>query len=193
MTVIEGERVTGQQVTARDVDGPVSFRGEVLVDLSWTPTPVDEPSMGAPLLRWTDMLLYRVLEDSPYQYALQIVGRSVVYHRPGGPCRRGVRKTVEKLAENEDRFYTLRPCTKRGCYRGVSVAFLLEKTEEQDQDVLAVETDRYTLHKCEDPQGVIDALRDENGVVSGLGQQLLDAACDEDPTIASTMMTGKKL
>lgn len=149
--------------SVRDVDRVVVFTGEPIVDLTWNP----KTSGHTRLTRWTDMVLYEVTQDSPVKFMLQVVGRSLVYHREDG-CRKGVGITVGRLLKNDERYEELVAC--RDC-RPKDLDFLKADV------TVNVEEDRFQLHRCYDTEDVINALRDNRtGIISGLGQKLLSNA-----------------
>lgn len=175
--------MTKNEIVVRDGFRSFTFPGKEIVDLSWDVATVRAKGR----YRWTDMILYRMLGDGPYEYILQVIGRTVVYHRPGSPCGRGARMSVSNLyASDPDRYDILEPCPERGCKP--------KDLEHLDNtDIVSVEEDRYTLDKCKTLNDLIDALRDEDGKVSGLGDKLLTTAKMADKGIRDAMSTPEPL
>lgn len=160
-----------QKITARDEEGLLSFNGEMIAEMTWS----YEAAKARGHQRWTDLVLYRVAEEGvPYRYALQVVARSVVYHKTDGPCHRGVRMTVGVLARDVDaaRFLALDPCAEPGCQP-------LDLDDLADEDRVKVEEDFPALHRCETAAQVVDILKDR---MRGPAWRLMQAACrvDED-------------
>ena len=184
------ENDNGQLVRIQTRAGPRTFRGEVIVDLSrdfHDPKNIDKRT-GKPRVRWTDMFLYRVFGQD-FQYVVYIVVRSVVYHRPDGPCVHGVATRVKNLA-TEDRYLNMRPCALRGCFSGMPDDHL---DDLDDDDVVKAEKDIYTQHKCADGQQVVESVLEPDGNIRGLGQRMLDEASVLDEGIAQVMAVEKPL
>lgn len=167
-----------EKITVRDAFGPVSFPGAILVDMSWNAeTAAQRTAQTRRPPRWTDMVLYRVDDDqSPYQYVLMVVGRSIVYHRVDG-CGRGTPTTVGYLARTPQ-WEEYEPC--REC-RPPELGPL------DDNVRVSLEDDRPKLHRCETVEDLLAALVDRRtGEVSGLGIKLLNQAALLDPNIRAT-------
>lgn len=182
-----------QKIVLQAREGPRSFRGYVVVDLSLDPAMVIDPPShfsSGPRYRWTDMSLYRVKDPQvSAMYVVYVVGRSVLYHRPEGSCRKGVMSTVGSLV-NDVRYELLRPCREPECYPAEPWDFL---EDLEDGDRVAVEQERYTLHKCADAQDVIEQLSSSGGVMSSLSMKLLQEAALEDSDIAAALMRERPL
>lgn len=178
--------VPTDKIVVRDAIGPVTFHGSVLVDMSWTvSTAARRGKTSRRPLRWTDMILYTVDDDNnPYQYVLQTVGRSVVYHRATGGCGKGVPATVGDLARTPrwEEYEACRDCSPS------------ELDEMADDDNVSVEEDRFRLYKCTDVHELIGNLRDKrDGNISGLGTKLLARATVFDPSIRAAMEVERTL
>lgn len=172
-------------VVVQDAAGPLRFQGTVVADLSWDYDAAYESGHN----RWTDITLYRVLEDdSPYKYVVQVVGRSVMYHRVNGKCRSGVNMPVGLLRQDDSRYQALISCDKRGCAPA-------DLDELDDADMVAVEEDLYTLYRCKDAVEVITIMqnRGNRGQMSNLSVKLLQAASRLDPAFREAMMRTRRL
>lgn len=172
-------------IEVRDAAGPLQFKGAAVADLSWDYDAAYESGHN----RWTDITLYRVLEEgSPYAYAIQIVGRSVLYHRVNSPCRSGVNMTVGYLRRDDDRYQALISCEKRGCAPD-------DLEDLKDSDMVAVEEDLYTLYKCASPVEVVEIMqnRSTRGQMSNLSIKLLQAASRVDVDIYNAMKQTRRL
>jgi hypothetical protein len=192
MTAIKENQPGVHEVTARDGEGPLQFSGEILADLTWS---YDEAAERGHK-RWTDIVLYRVAEEgSAYRYAIQIVGRSVVYHRPDSPCRRGIRMSVFRLLQDLERYDALEPCDKTGCQPS-------DLDELNDDALVAVENDLPTLHRCETAEDVIRVMYtegpgarrgDTQETLSKLSSRLLQQASMVDKDIENALMMKRRL
>lgn len=188
---VKEERMEATEIVVRDAVGrPVPFLGVKMVDLSWDAQTATSSQGGRrPVTRWTDMVLYQVTDSgSPYEYVLWITGRSVVYHKAGNRCdrgvgQRGVNVNVGKLGETE-RYDVLVACPS--CRP-------TELDELNNADMVAVEEDRYTLHRCTDADALIEALEDRDGNISGLSIRLLNNAAEIDPAIRQAMQKERTL
>ncbi len=186
MTVTSHEATDGiQNIIVHDDAGPLSFRGEVVADLSWTYDAAFERGHH----RWTDIALYRVHEsDSPYEYVIQIVGRSVLYHRSGGPCPQGTGTTVRRLRQDEARYAALLSCNETGCQP--------EDLEDlKDSDMVSVEGDWFTLIKCRDAADTVHAIQNREGreQMGKLSAKLLQVASWSDEGIKQAMIKTRRL
>lgn len=186
MTVTTNENAPGttaHTVVVRDQYGPLKFVGETIADLSWTYDAAAQFGHD----RWTDITLYRVLdESSEYAYAIQIMGRSVLYHKPGGVCHRGITMPVSVLAKDVERYQALKACSK--CRPA-------ELNDLDDGDKVAVEENLPTLHRCHNAAEVIDVMytRSKREKRSGLSMKLLQTASTVDEDIAAAMMKMREL
>jgi hypothetical protein len=164
-------------IRARDRVGPLTFQGETIADLSWSYEEAEERGHQ----RWTDIALYRVTEEGPYAYVLQTVGRSIVYHKPGLPCQRGVNMRVSRLRENEAHYRALFACT---------VCNPVELDDVSDSTMVAVEQDIPTLYKCATAHEMVSLLekRLRGGGMSGVNLKILQTASAADEGIAAAMM-----
>lgn len=173
-----------REIVVKDEAGPLQFRGQTIADLSWSYTEAYERGHN----RWTDMTLYRVLEKgSPYNFALHVVGRSVVYHRPDSPCRRGIYTPVGLIRQDDDRYQALVSCDRPKCNP-------VDLEELSDNDMVAVEEDLPALYRCVTADEVIKAIkgRTPGGELSGLSVKLLQTA-SRDPEIAEAMLRTRRL
>lgn len=184
-TAVKEGRMQAHRITlrsgARSPD--LSFLGELLVEVS---------SHGEFPLRWTDMALYRV-HDSAYQYALQTVGRSVVYHHESG-CFKGVRMTVGRMRKDA-RWGEFEPCREKGCQP--PIVDNMRTTWK-----VSVEEDIYRAHACTDVDALMSLLRRPGTVadpqrpmedIGYVGVRLLDSAAEVDRKIAQAIRTTKRL
>lgn len=172
------------EITVKDEAGPLKFYGQTIADLSWTYDDAYERGHN----RWTDIALYRVLEEgSSYRYALQVVGRSVLYHRMNSPCRRGINTTVGLIRRDEARYDALIPCPRPGCQP-------VDLDELTDNEMVAVEEDLPTLYRCSSAVEVVEVLqkRGHGGQMSGLNMKLLQVA-SRDPEIAQAMLRTRRI
>jgi hypothetical protein len=180
------KQARGTEIVVQDEEGPLSFRGETLADLSWTYQVAEERGHT----RWTDMALHRVLEPgSPWKYVIQIVGRSVMYHRSDGPCSRGVNMAVGLLREDEPRYEALVICPRPGCQPK-------DLEDMGDHEVVSVEEDIYTLFKCRSGADVVQTLQNRGGNrdnVSPLSVRLLQAASRVDREISMALAGTRRL
>lgn len=160
---------------------PLEFVGEKLVDLSWS----YDDAAEADHTRWTDLILYRVYdESSAYRYVIQVVGRSVVYHKANGPCRYGVVMHVSRIRRDTERYDALVPCNQCG----------VGDIDEMDgTDSVAVEVDRPSLEKCRGAFDVVQVLqrRSARERESGLSMKMLQTAVEVDDDIASALVPRK--
>lgn len=183
---VTGKDVAGasSMILVRDQDGPLEFVGEMVADLSWTYEIAESYGHS----RWTDLTLYRVLEPgSEYAYVLQVTGRSVLYHRVGGPCRNGVNLPVSVVMRDEERYRALRACPD--CTP--KDLDYLEETEK-----VAVEEDLPTLHKCRSAADLVGVMTDRiqrERNKNGLSMKLLKFASAVDPAIAAQQVKTRRL
>jgi hypothetical protein len=185
MTVTnENEPGAARKIVVRDQVGPLEFYGELVADLSWTNVEAEQYGHH----RWTNLTLYRVLQDgSAYAYALQVVGRSVMYHRAGGDCKSGQPRTVASLKGDSRRWDELKVCPK--CYP--------EDLEDMTPTtVVFVEEDIPTLFRCVDASEVVKVLhgrsRRERGS-NGLSLKLLQISSERDEEIAKVLRQARSL
>lgn len=174
-----------QVITVRDDMGPLEFVGETVADLSWSYDEAYERGHT----RWTDITLYRVLQDgAQYKYVIQIVGRSVLYHRLNGPCHRGVNVPVGLVRQDDERYQSLDPCPNAGCQPA-------DLEEFGDNDIVSVEENLYTLYKCPTADYVVEVMYERGGRdrKSGLSQKLLQAASRFDKDIENALKKTRTL
>ncbi len=182
-----------QKIVLQTEEGPRSFLGYVIVDLSLNAASVVDPpaSLGwGPRYQWTDMALYRMVNHAEAQYLVYIVGNSVLYHRLNGPChQKGAIRSVGELVD-DTRYELFRPCKKPGCYPSAPWDHLEDLA---DDDHVTVERQRYTRHKCASAMDVVENLRDDKGDISGLALKLLQESARKDSGIAAAMTTERPL
>ena len=172
------------KIVVKDEDGPLEFVGEMVADLSWTYDIAD----GYGHKRWTDLTLYRVRQpESEYTYVLQVVGRSVLYHRAGGTCRSGINLPVGVVMRDAERYQALKACPD--C-QPKDLDYLHES------EVVAVEEDLPTLHRCRNAAEFVEVMnsrirRERNK--NGLSMKLLKVASAVDPAIAAEQVKTRRL
>lgn len=154
-------------VTVHDGIGPLRFRGEVIADLSWTYTQAHEIGHN----RWTDIRVYQVGDNKMYRYVVEVVGRSVVYHRTNGSCHKGVTMSVARISEDEERYDALQPC---------DICKPVELDELDDAAQVTVEVDLPKIIKCRDAKQLVDELRRDG---SNLSLKILQAVCLVDKNV----------
>lgn len=161
-----------KEFEVRDRMGPLTLRGKLLADCRYG---------SESKLRWTDMALYKVVDrSSRYQYALEIIARSFVYHRANGPCLRKKHRITSivmlRARAGENRWKALYPCTRSGCAPG--------DLEDLDDDYRIAEEQPDThLYLCTRPADILDRLYRHSGHISELAAELLHKAAKEDPGI----------
>jgi hypothetical protein len=180
MTVTNEMMPASNVIVVRDKEGPLSFRGEVMVDLSWSVEEADARRHA----KWTDIVLYRDTDPkSPFEYALQIIARSLLYHKVVGGCRRGVAVPVSHLAKDMVRYEFLTACPEPGCNPP-------ELDNLQDNDLVSSEEPIYTLHRCRDADELALVLdkRSRMGAPSGINMKLKQVASQMDPAIEMAIL-----
>jgi len=174
MMPVEEERPMTDSIVVRDGLGRKRhFSGRLIVDLSWG---ADQRRPA----RWTDMVLY---QKDDGLYALQVVGRSVVYHRANS-CGRGVKVSAGALFDKQRKRYDeLEPCPD--CKPTPLHAI---GDDDIDATVIQVEEDRPTLHECATAVELVNVLRNkEDRTLSGLAQRLLKNAARLDEEIEAAV------
>lgn len=182
MTVSIPEEITEtREIRVYDELGPRTINGWTVADLSWT----YEEARSYGHDHWTDIALYRVVDNPRMRYAVQIIGRSSVYHRVGGPCSRGVSMLVGKLAEDDERYDALQPCQRIGCQP-------VDLDDLKNHDSVKVEVNLSKLYECPDADEVVAATyshgRRDGKSRSGLSIKLLTAASMVDSEIEQALM-----
>lgn len=185
MTVADGRSSNAyDEIVVKDSDGPLAFRGELVADLSWDA----KRAKGFDHVRWTNLTLYRVREEgSEYTYVLQVVGRSVIYHRAGGPCWSGIYLPVGVVLRDVERYQELVAC---------STCTPEELDYLHHNTVVAVEEDLPTLYRCRDAAEFVDVMRsriDRERSKAGLSMKLLKVASSVDPDIAAAQVKTRRL
>lgn len=183
MTVMsQGNPPGARDLVVHDEMGPLPFVGEMIADLSWSYDEARESGHQ----RWTDITLYRVLEESEIKYLIQVVGRSVYYHDVSGPCRKGVRVEVGVLAQDEARYDALVPC--RDCNPK-------DLDDLGDNVTIVVEENLYTLYRCKTADEVVNVLyhRGSQAQKSNLSMKLLRSASTLDEGINHALMKMRRL
>ena len=180
MTIRQETPKAGPVTAVKDGLAPVTFNGYLLAEVT------NERPTGP---RWLDLYLYREVDDdgTPGAYIVHSVGVSLVYHRGAdtNTCRaKGVPVTAgaEEVPEDAE------PC--RDC-RPAPLSRL------GPEDVIRMESNRHTAHRCITPGEVIEALRDgpgrAPGRLSGPAQRLLQVAASRDPEIREAATTPVRL
>lgn len=181
VTDIPEETTKAYPIVVYDDMGPFSVIGRKIAEVSWT----YEEARRHGYDQWTDIRLISVPDKPALKYYVQIVGRSSVYHRDGGPCSRGVSMLVGQVSQDEDRYDALNPCQLPGCSPEA-----LEVLD--DEDSIRVEVELYTLYKCRDAAGVVAALyghdRRPGRTPSRLSAKILQAASLVDKDIENALM-----
>lgn len=170
-------------VQVRDTKEVLEFQGELVTDSS-------SDDRAQP--RWTELVLYRLTDDTQ-RYVLQVIGRSTVYHAANG-CERGV---AVKLSELADR-YLDEACTEpipepcEEC-RPADV----EAVGPDDPTVVKMEIDWYSAYECQTVEELLQRLRLTKG--RSIGQfsmpalLLLDRAKSVDPIIAAALTQVRRI
>jgi hypothetical protein len=181
------------KIVLQTEEGPRAFHGYCIVDLSLDAADVVDPPERLrrdPRYRWTDMALYRVVDEQVNaRYAVHVVGRSVLYHRVGSPCQKGVTRTVGALDE-DPRYDLLRPCQDAACFPGTDWHHMETLA---DSDKIDVEEERPTLLKCVDAKDLLRQLRGRDGEISGLASKLLREGAGKDDGVAAVLYTERSL
>jgi hypothetical protein len=185
MTVAENEASgAAGTIVVKDQEGPLEFTGTLVADLSWNYAIAETYGHK----RWTDLTLYRVMEPgSEYEYVLQVVGRSVVYHRAGGSCRSGINLPVGVVMRDMERYRALKACAE--C-RPEDLDFF------DEYETIAVEEDLPTLYRCRDAAefiGVMNSRIQRERNKNGLSKKLLNVASSVDPAIAAAQVRTRRL
>lgn len=185
MTVTDSTASGGSsRVRVRDQDGPLEFDGTMVADLSWT----YDMAKTYGHTRWTDLTLYRVTQEgSQYEYVLQVVGRSLLYHSVNGLCRSGINLTVGMVYQDTERYEALEACKQ------------CNPPDLDDLDLSAmvsVEEDLPTLYRCRDAAEFLAVMeerisRERNR--NGLSRKLLKVASNVDAAIAEEQMKNRSL
>lgn len=162
-----------------DEIGPFSIVGWEVAKLVWS----YEDARRQGFSRWTDITLYGVENDRTMRYAIQITGRSSLYHRDGGPCREGVSVPVGKLAADAERYEYLEACSR--CKPA-------DLNDLGNTDSVKMEVNLQKLYKCRDADEVVSTMynhgkKDGRGP-SGLSVRLLTTAALMDPNIEQALM-----
>jgi hypothetical protein len=143
--------------------------------------------------RWVELALYQVT-DGTGRYILHRVGRSLAYHRAGGPCNRGVVIPANELMLDAQPCPACRPPARS------IVASMPGAT-------VAEETDYHATVVCDTPEKVLDRLRmrdpmaaldeDGDGMIRGSysepAQRLLQAAQRADPAFGEALNVIRRL
>lgn len=183
MMVSTPEEATGAYpIVVRDEIGPFTIIGWKIADLSWT---YDE-ARARGHDRWTDIALYAVQGDDDMKYAVQILGRSLVYHSVGG-CDTGVSMPVGKLVEDGARYDALKACPR--CRP-------VELDDLHNNDSVKIEVDLPKLYRCRDADEVVASMyshgsKDGRGR-SGLSVKILGAAAMVDKDIEQALMSMRR-
>lgn len=162
-----------------DEMGPFSIVGWEVAKLVWSYADAERQGYS----RWTDVRLYGVADDKTMKYAIQITGRSSLYHHDGGPCREGVSVPVGKLVADKERYEFLEAC--RRCKPK-------DLNDLSNTDSVKLEVDLQKLYKCRNASEVVTTMyghgkKDGQGP-SGLSIRLLTTAALLDPDIEQALM-----
>lgn len=178
MTQNSGTRRGYSAIVVRDGRSRETFQGQLIGAVTMAP----EEALKKGYVKWTDLILYRAHSSEPYAYYVQVVGRSLLYHRPEGPCHRGVRMQVSVLAQNEERYDLMEPCPVPGCKPA-------DLDELEDADTVSVEVDFFSSGLCRTADDAVEYLynRGGEGRRSGLSLRLLEAASVVDEDIAEAV------
>lgn len=173
------EATESTSIKVFDEIGPFSIVGEEVAKLVWSYDDARRQGFS----RWTDIVLYSVVNDRTMRYAIQITGRSSLYHRDGGPCREGVSVPVGKLADDAERYEYLEACAK--CRPA-------DLNDLGNADTVKLEVPLRKLYKCRSADEVVSTMynhgkKDGRGP-SGLSVRLLTTAAMMDPNIEQALM-----
>lgn len=184
-TTALGEPLAPGWVLARDTHGEdLEFPGELVADSS---------SDDQTQTRWTELVLYRLTDDTG-RYVLQVIGRSLIYHALTG-CSRGVQVTLRELADrylSEDCADPIpEPCAD--CH-----PVDIEADDALvDGTVVKMEVDWYAAHECPTVPVLLERLRLTRGRSAGQFSMpallLLDRAKRVDPAIAAALSQVRRL
>lgn len=173
------EATESTSIKVYDEIGPLSIEGWQIANLSWSYADAKRKRYS----QWTNITLYGVANDPSMKYAIQITGRSSLYHRVGGSCSRGVAVPVGKLADDEERYEFLEAC---GFCKPEDLNHL------KNTDTVKVEVDLHKLYRCLDANAVVATMyshkRREDNAPSGLSVRLLTTAATLDPAIDEAIM-----
>lgn len=127
------------------------------------------------------MALYKVVDRrSRYQYALEIIARSFVYHRADGPCVRKKHRiiSIKELRDEASggRWKYLYPCKRSDCAPA-------DIEHMNGTDRIAEEQPDTHLYLCTRAADILARLYQHSGHISELAAQLLRTAAKEDPSI----------
>lgn len=134
--------------------------------------------------------LARILgENQPvYHYVLEIIARSLVYHRVSGPCVKGrhLITTVGNARQDHSahRWRYLYPCPR-------CTPPDLEKM--RDTDKFAEERDDLRTYLCTDARDISSRLYKRNGEISSMAADLLHEAALKDAQIAYLMKSARRV
>lgn len=171
-----------KEFEVQDRMGPLTLRGKLLADCRYE---------SETKTRWTDMALYKVVDrSSRWQYVLEIIAQTYVYHRAGGPCARKKHRvlSVKELrdAVTDHRWRYLVPCPRPGCAPG--------DLEEMDATTkVAEERPDPHLYPCTKASDILDRIYRHSGTISELAADLLHRAAEEDPSIAMAWKNKRRL
>jgi hypothetical protein len=141
----------------------------------------------ASLAGFMPRLVALVYDAQPsYQYAVEIIARSYVYHWVDGPCvkDRHLINTVSHVRESNHRWRYLSPCTR--C-KPVDL-------EEMALDTrIAEEASESHVVLCTSASDVVNRLYQRNGEISVMAAKMLRAAARHDPEIANVIHSTRKV
>jgi hypothetical protein len=198
-TMIEMSDGMADMTAAEKKDGTlIKVRGEVLVYEFFGELLANVTKDNPNAERWTDINLYR-FTDGTGRYFLQSIGRSWVYHRVGGPCKRGIPTAVGDVSD--DFYDNASPCSVPGCCPEPLDVL-------SDDDEVRQERSVYQTWECATPKDIIQGLREQsqrtrrggmqrsgagNSQIGMPGMTLLHQAAGKDPRIAESLLTTVRL
>lgn len=118
--------------------------------------------------------------DKPFQYALEYLARSWVYHRATGSCAKSKHRfrTVGQVKQSDVRWENLIPCNR--C-NPEDLEYL------SDDERIAEEREETYVYLCSDAADIIKRLYYRSGEISKLAVGLLHEAARNDRDIASAL------
>ena len=126
------------------------------------------------------------LPEDPFTYALEIIARSWVYHKFGGPCvkRKHQISVVQDVKRSGTRWRYLVPCTR--CKPG-------ELEHLRPGDRIAEERSDPHIYVCSNADMIVRRLYHHSGEISMLAAKLLREAAREDPDIAKALVGDRRI
>lgn len=132
--------------------------------------------------------LLRLLEERQptYQYAVEIIARSYVYHRAKGPCAKTRHRvtTVGNVRQNNHRWRNLVECPK--CKP--------DDLEYMPADAqIAEESEEAFVYLCANAHEIAAKLYHRNGEISAMAAKMVRAASKRDQGIAQMMRASRRV